>query len=79
MNFEVIYKNLVKGLSSYIKENNLKAMILGISGGLDSTIVASIAQDASKEVGVPFISYSQENPQVFSLWDELVINKYYIK
>jgi len=33
-------------------------MILGISGGLDSTIVASIAQDASKEVGVPFIGLS---------------------
>jgi len=58
VNFEVIYKNLVKGLSSYIKENNLKAMILGISGGLDSTIVASIAQDASKEIGVPFVGLS---------------------
>ena len=23
-----------------------------------------------------FINYSQENPQVFSLWDELAINKY---
>ena len=55
---KVLYDNLVFGLSSYVRSNNLKAMILGISGGLDSTIVASIAQDVSNKIGVPLIGLS---------------------
>lgn len=57
-NYSKYYNHLVDGLSKYVTDNHLKAMILGISGGIDSTVVASVAQDVSKKVGVPLIGLS---------------------
>ena len=36
-------------------DNNLKAMILGISGGIDSTVTAAICHEVSKQTGIPLI------------------------
>lgn len=52
------YNNLVNSLTSYVKENHLKSMVMGISGGIDSTVVASVAQDVSKLLNIPFIGLS---------------------
>ncbi|MCD6417160.1 NAD+ synthase [bacterium] len=43
---EEIWQALVCGLSDYIKKNNFKSVILGLSGGIDSALVATIAADA---------------------------------
>lgn len=43
---EEIYTALVLGTSDYIKKNDFKGAVIGISGGIDSALVALIATDA---------------------------------
>jgi NAD+ synthase (glutamine-hydrolysing) len=43
---EEIYSALVLGLSDYVNKNKFKSVILGLSGGIDSALVAAIACDA---------------------------------
>lgn len=40
------YAAVVIGLRDYIKKNNFKSVVLGLSGGIDSALVAAIAVDA---------------------------------
>ena len=44
--FESLYKALVLGLRDYVNNNGFPGVILGMSGGIDSALVASIATDA---------------------------------
>lgn len=46
MNSEEVYKALVLGLRDYIQKCGFKKVVLGLSGGIDSAIVAAIASDA---------------------------------
>ena len=55
MNCEKVFNFLVEELEKYLKENNLQAMILGISGGIDSTVVAAICHEVSNKTGIPLI------------------------
>lgn len=41
-----IWGALVLGLRDYVHKNNLKSVILGLSGGIDSALVATLAVDA---------------------------------
>ncbi len=41
-----IYQALVVGVKDYIKKNNFKGVLIGLSGGIDSALTASIAVDA---------------------------------
>ncbi|MBQ7126478.1 NAD(+) synthase [bacterium] len=41
-----IYDTIVQGVKDYFQKNNLKKAVLGLSGGLDSTISAVILADA---------------------------------
>ncbi len=41
-----IWQALVVGLRDYIVKNNFKSVVLGLSGGIDSALVAAIAIDA---------------------------------
>lgn len=43
---EEIYMALVLGTSDYVKKNGFKGVVIGLSGGADSSLVASIAVDA---------------------------------
>jgi NAD+ synthase (glutamine-hydrolysing) len=43
---EQIWQGLVIGLRDYVIKNNFKSVILGISGGIDSALVAALASDA---------------------------------
>ncbi|MBI4654091.1 MAG: NAD+ synthase [Nitrospirae bacterium] len=43
---EEIYNALVLGTKDYIKKNGFKGVIIGLSGGIDSSLVATIAVDA---------------------------------
>lgn len=42
----MIYKALMLGLSSYVLKNNFQSVVLGLSGGIDSALVATLAVDA---------------------------------
>ena len=43
---EEVYRALVLGVSDYVKKNGFKKVALGLSGGIDSSLVAAIAADA---------------------------------
>lgn len=58
LDYGKVFKVLVKETANYVKVNNLKAMVLGISGGIDSTVVAAICHEVSKKTGVPLIGRS---------------------
>ena len=58
LNYEYVFNVLVAKTAEYVTENNLKAMVLGISGGIDSTVVAVICHEVSKKTGIPLIGRS---------------------
>ena len=41
-----VWNALVLGLRDYVQKNGFKSVVLGLSGGIDSAVVASIAADA---------------------------------
>jgi len=43
---EQVYRALVLGLRDYVRKNGFGEMVLGLSGGIDSALVATIAVDA---------------------------------
>lgn len=58
LNYEKVFNTLVKETGNYITNNHLKCMVLGISGGIDSTVVAAVCHEVSKQTGVPLIGRS---------------------
>lgn len=65
---EEIYSALVLGLRDYVLKNGFKSVLLGLSGGIDSALVATIATDAlgkDRVFGVRLSSkYSSEHSKV---------------
>ena len=57
-NYAKIFESLVEQTAEYLVKNNLKAQILGISGGIDSTVVAAICHEVSKRTNIPLIGRS---------------------
>lgn len=53
-----VFDIIVKRTEDYICSNNLKCMVLGISGGIDSTVVAAICHEVSRRTGIPLIGRS---------------------
>lgn len=43
---EEVYKALVLGTGDYVTKNDFKQVVIGLSGGIDSSLVAAIAVDA---------------------------------
>jgi NAD+ synthase (glutamine-hydrolysing) len=43
---EEVYRALVLGTRDYVRKNGLRTVVLGLSGGVDSSLVACIAADA---------------------------------
>lgn len=58
LNYEKVFGVLVKETSDYLVRNRINAMVLGISGGIDSTVVAAICHDVSELTGIPLIGRS---------------------
>src|SRR5207248_685911 len=65
---EEVYRALVLGLGDYVRKSGFKKVLLGLSGGIDSSLTATIAVDAlGKEnvLGVAMPSrYSSEGSLV---------------
>lgn len=58
LNYEKVFQVLVEETSNYVRANRLRAMVLGVSGGIDSTVVAAICHEVSKQTGIPLIGRS---------------------
>ena len=56
--YSKVFNTLIERTENYIYSNNLKCMVLGISGGIDSTVVAAICHEVSIRTGVPLIGRS---------------------
>ncbi len=57
-----VYEALTLGLGDYVRKNGFRSVLLGVSGGIDSTLVATIAADALGGENVVGIS----NPSGYS-------------
>jgi NAD+ synthetase len=58
LNYEKVFNTLIEKTANYVTKSNLHAMILGISGGIDSTVCAAICHEVSKKTGIPLIGRS---------------------
>jgi len=59
---EEIYEALVTGTRDYVDKNGFKGVVIGISGGIDSALVAAVAVDALGSERVTLVSM----PSTFS-------------
>jgi NAD+ synthase (glutamine-hydrolysing) len=57
-----VYSALVTGLGDYVRKNGFRSVLLGLSGGIDSALVAAIACDAIGSENV----YGVSMPSVYS-------------
>ena len=57
-NYKEVFEKIVRKTRNYVEDNNLQSMILGISGGIDSTVVAAICREVSEQTGIPLIGRS---------------------
>ena len=58
INYKEFTENSINYLVEYIKTNRLQSLVLGISGGIDSTVVAAIAHIACSKCKIPLIGRS---------------------
>ena len=58
IDYKKFTENSINYLVEYIKTNKLQSLILGISGGIDSTVTAAIALKACKKCNIPLIGRS---------------------
>ena len=68
-----IYKNLVSGIKDFFDKNGFRKAVLGLSGGLDSTICAVLLTDALGQENVIGVSMpSKITPQTSNTDAELL-------
>jgi NAD+ synthetase len=58
MDYKLFTEKSINYLASYIENNKLQSLVLGISGGIDSTVVAAIASESCKKTGTKLIGRS---------------------
>ena len=68
-NYGKVFETLIKKTTKYLIDNNIKAQILGISGGIDSTVVAAICHEVFERTGIPLIGRSL--PTKYNKEDEI--------
>ena len=68
MKYDKVFETMVQKTQKYLEDNHLYVMILGISGGLDSTVTAAICHEVEKRnpelkfigISLPCTSNTQE-------------------
>ncbi len=66
---EEVWSALVMGLGDYIRKNGFKSVALGLSGGIDSALVATLAVDAVGKENVYGVSLPSKYSSEHSLSD----------
>ena len=56
--YKGVLETIVEATSKYLTENGIKAQILGLSGGLDSTVCAAICKMVFEKTGIPLYGVS---------------------
>ena len=72
---EEIYSALVLGLRDYVGKNGFKSVVLGLSGGIDSALVATIAVDALGKERVFGVSLPSKYSSDHSMSDAALLAK----
>ncbi len=70
-----VYQALVLGTRDYILKNGFKKVLIGLSGGLDSSLVAAIAVDALGESNVVGVAMPSRYSSTGSLTDAELLTK----
>jgi len=58
MDYQNAIDNIRRETKEYLVNNNIKSVILGISGGIDSTLVAALIKPICTELNIPLIGRS---------------------
>ena len=58
IDYSKFVENSRKWLKKYIQDNHLQSIVIGVSGGIDSTVSCVIAALVCKELGIPLIGRS---------------------
>lgn len=58
MDWEKPLKNIRAQLKYYVEQNYINSLVLGVSGGIDSALVAAIASPVAKQLNIPLIGRS---------------------
>lgn len=53
--YELIKDNAVNATVEYLKDNNLKVVVLGVSGGIDSGLVTALMHEAKQKMDIRII------------------------
>jgi len=58
IDYKKFVENSRKWLSQYIQDNHLQSLVIGVSGGIDSTVSCAIACSVCEGLGIPLIGRS---------------------
>lgn len=58
MDYQKVAKNIRQELKNYVSHAGLKSLVLGVSGGVDSTVCAVLAKPVCEELNIPLIGRS---------------------
>ena len=58
IDYKRFVENSRKWLSNYIKDNHLQSLVIGVSGGIDSTVSCAIVSPVCKKLDIPLIGRS---------------------
>ena len=73
LNYEDVYNSIVNQMVDYLKRNNIKALINGVSGGIDSCVTSAIAYEVKKQMGKDFRLIGLSLPTKTNSFDETSI------
>ena len=74
LDYAKVFENMVTAVANYLEECHLESMVLGISGGIDSTVAAAICCEVHKRTGKSFIGISL--PTSTNENDEITVANY---
>ena len=55
INWAKVTENIRADIKNYLRKNKLKALVLGISGGIDSAVVAVLFRPVCSKLGIPLL------------------------
>jgi len=58
LDYKKVLDNIVNGVAEYLVKNHIKTQVLGISGGIDSTLCAAICKMVYDKTSIPLIGAS---------------------